>query len=59
MINKANIAKTHKNLQHVKHPEFFINCVDLSNSIDIIVGYKGKIKKHAPGLAQGKPILSR
>jgi len=59
MINKVNIAKTHKNSQHIKHPEISINCTALSHFIDIIVGYKGKIRKHAPGLAQGKLTMSR
>jgi len=48
----------YKNLQHSKQLEISINCVVLSHFINIIVGYKDKIKEHAPGLAQGKLTIS-
>ena len=55
MISKPSIVKktnTH-NLQHIKHQEISINCAEMSHFINIDVGYKGKIRKHALGLAQG------
>ena len=61
MISKPSIVKktnTH-NLQHIKHQEISINCAKLSHFININFGYKGKMKKHAPRLAQGKLTMPR